>query len=311
MADAKHIHDHADHKGHAHAGHSHGPVNDEGRVAWAFAIILVFMFVEAAGGLISNSLALLADAGHMVSDAAALGMSWLALRVGKRASDVKRSYGYKRIEVLAAFVNGCTLFLIAGWIAFEAAHRFMAPSPVLGGTMFWVALAGLVANLVAFFILNGGNRENLNIRSAWLHILGDVFGFVVAIVAALIIMSTGWAPIDPLLSVLVALLILRSAWQVVRASAHILLEGAPPGVDLLALKTDLISAAPGIVDIHHVHAWSLTGEEPLVTLHARCAPGADHATIVPALTKRLREQFGIGHSTIQLEGEDCFDETHS
>lgn len=124
-------------------------------------------------------------------------------------------------------------------------------------------------------------------------------------------MSTGWAPIDPLLSVLVALLILRSAWQVVRASAHILLEGAPPGVDLLALKTDLISAAPGIVDIHHVHAWSLTGEEPLVTLHARCAPGADHATIVPALTKRLREQFGIGHSTIQLEGEDCFDETHS
>lgn len=172
MADAKHIHDHADHKGHAHAGHSHGPVNDEGRVAWAFAIILVFMFVEAAGGLISNSLALLADAGHMVSDAAALGMSWLALRVGKRASDVKRSYGYKRIEVLAAFVNGCTLFLIAGWIAFEAAHRFMALSPVLGGTMFWVALAGLVANLVAFFILNGGNRENLNIRSAWLHILG-------------------------------------------------------------------------------------------------------------------------------------------
>ena len=261
--DHGHDHGHPHHGGHAHHGHAHhhgAGTTDERRIFTAFLIIALFMVVEVAGGLLSGSLALLADAGHMVSDAAALGMSWLALRIGKRPADAERSYGYRRLEVLVAFVNGCMLFVIALWIVIEAARRFLAPQPVLGGTMLAVAIAGLVANLVAFLVLNGGNRENLNMRSAWLHVLGDLAGFVGAIIAAGIIMATGWWPIDPILSVLVALLILKSAWGIVASSSHILLEGTPPGLDLAALRADLAASVPEVVEIHHVHAWCLSAE---------------------------------------------------
>ena len=299
------------HHSHGHHGHTHGAgVTDERRIGWAFIIIVLFMIVEAAGGLIAGSLALLADAGHMVSDAAALGMSWIALRVGKRPADAVRSYGYQRIEVLVAFVNGCTLFLIAGWIVFEAVRRIAAPTPVLGGTMLAVAIAGLLANIVAFFVLNGGNRNSLNMRSAWLHVLGDLLGFVVAIIAASVILWTGWSPIDPMLSILVAVLILKSAAEIVRSSAHILLEGAPPGLDLDALRTDLATTVPAVAEVHHVHAWSLTAEQSLVTLHVRCTPDADPVSVIPAINSRLKDRFGIAHSTIQIETAECPDEHH-
>lgn len=305
-----HGHDHGHGHGHHH-GHSHGAgVTDERRIAAAFFIIFVFMLVEVAGGLFSGSLALLADAGHMVSDAAALGMSWAALRIGRRPADPHRSYGYQRMEVLVAFVNGCSLFVIAGWITIEAALRFAQPVPVLGGPMLAVAVAGLLANLVAFLVLNGGSRENLNMRSAWLHVLGDMLGFVVAIVAALVILATGWSPIDPILSILVALLILKSAGGIVRSSAHILLEGTPPGLDLQALGTDLEASIPEVDEVHHIHAWSLTAERTMVTLHVRCAPGTPPGEVIPAVSQRLRERFGIDHSTIQLDCEDCADQHH-
>lgn len=302
---------HDDHGQGDHHGHSHGVgVTDERRIGWAFIIIFSFMLVEVVGGLMAHSLALLADAGHMVSDAAALGMSWAALRLGKRAADAERTYGYKRLEVLVAFVNGCTLFVIAGWIVFEAARRFAAPMEVLGGTMLVVAIAGLLANIVAFLVLNGGNRENLNMRSAWLHVLGDLLGFVVAIIAAGLILLTGWSPIDPILSVLVAILILKSAAQIVKSSTHILLEGTPPGLDLSALRTDLATVLPAVAEVHHVHAWSLTAEQPLVTLHVRCTPGTDPNSIIPAINQRLKDRFGITHSTIQVDPADCSDEHH-
>lgn len=301
-----HGHDHG-HHGH---GHALGAGTDERRIAWAFVIIFGFMLVEVAGGVISGSLALLADAGHMVSDAAALGMSWAALRVGKRPADSMRSYGYRRLEVLVAFVNGCTLFLIAAWVLFEAIRRFAAPIPVLGGPMLAVAIAGLLANVVAFLVLSGGNRENLNMRSAWLHVLGDLLGFVIAIVAAIAILWTGWSPIDPILSVLVAILILRSAAEIVKSSAHILLEGAPTDFDLSALRSDLIAAVPAVEEVHHIHAWSLTQEQSLVTLHVRCVPDANPETIVPAVNSRLRKRFGISHSTIQVDHADCADQHH-
>jgi cobalt-zinc-cadmium efflux system protein len=167
----EHGHDHG-HHGHGHShDHVHGAGTDERRIACAFVIIFGFMLVEVAGGVISGSLALLADAGHMVSDAAALGMSWAVLRLGRRPADSMRSYGYRRLEVLVAFVNGCALFLIAAWVVFEAIRRFASPAPVLGGTMLAVAMAGLLANVVAFLVLSGGNRENLNMRSAWLHVV--------------------------------------------------------------------------------------------------------------------------------------------
>ena len=302
-----------DHDGHAqgHAGHTHGiGIADEGRIAAAFLIIGVFMIVEIAGGLISGSLALLADGGHMASDTVALGMSWLAIRVGKRPADIHRSYGYQRVEVLAAFVNGCSLFVIAAWIVFEAVQRFASPVHVLGGIMLGVAIAGLLANVVAFFVLNGGNRQNLNMRSAWLHVLGDLLGFVIAIVAAGVILWTGWMPIDPLLSIIVALLILKGAYEIVKSSAHILLEGTPEGLDLEELRADIALAVPSAADVHHVHAWSLTSEKPMVTLHVRCVPDANAEALIAAINARLRERFGITHTTIQVEPTDCADEHH-
>lgn len=302
------------HHGHSHqAGHdhSHGHAaagTDERRLFWAFIIIFVFMLIEIAGGLLSGSLALLADGGHMISDAAALAMSWGALRIGRRPADGMRSYGYRRLEVLVAFVNGCALFLIAAWVVFEAVRRFTAPVQVLGGTMLIVALAGLLANAAAFWLLSGGNRDNLSTRSAWLHVLGDLLGFAIAIVAAGVILFTGWSPIDPLLSVAVALLILKSATSIVRSSAHILLEGAPAGFDSEALRRDLLSSLPAVQEVHHIHAWSLTQDQPLVTLHVRCAASADRDTIVVAVSQRLRHQFGITHATIQVDHEVCADE---
>jgi len=280
----------------------------ERRIGWAFIIIFAFMLVEAGGGIIAGSLALLADAGHMVSDAAALAMSWLAIHIGKRPADAARSFGYRRMEVLAAFVNGCLLFVIAGWIIFEAATRLAAPSPVLGGTMLIVAIIGLAANVLALVILHGGDRQSLNLRSAWLHVLGDVLGFIVAIVAALVIVATNWYPIDPILSVLVALLILRSAWKIVAASAHILLEGTPSDLDADIVASDLIASVPGIGDVHHVHIWSLTAGQTHVTLHARCTDAARQAGITASINERLRQKFGIAHSTIQIDAEDCLDE---
>jgi cobalt-zinc-cadmium efflux system protein len=268
------------------------------------------MLVEVAGGLLSGSLALLADAGHMVSDTIALGMSWVALRLGKRAADAHRSYGYKRLEVLVAFVNGCTLLVISAWIVFEAIRRFATPIPVLGGIMLCVAIAGLLSNIVVFYVLNGGNKENLNMRSAWLHVLGDLLGFFVAIVAAVVILFTKWYPIDPILSVVVAILILRSALSIVKSSSHILLEGTPPDFDEEALKHDLLEAVPTVADVHHVHAWSLTNEQALVTLHVRCKGGCDPLAVVPAVHHRLKEKFGIDHATVQVDPAQCPDEHH-
>jgi len=307
----EHDHDHPSHDhghgGHGHHhGHSHGAgVTDERRIGWAFIIIFIFMLVEVVGGLYAGSLALLADAGHMVSDAIALGMSWLALCVGKRKANLTHTYGYKRLEVLVAFVNGCTLFIIAAWIVFEAIRRFAAPVQVLGGAMLAVAIAGLLSNLLAFYVLNGGNKENLNMRSAWLHVLGDMLGFFIAIVAAGIIMLTGWSPVDPLLSVVVAVIILKSAWEIVASSAHILLEGSPEGFDEKALTADLLANVPSLADVHHVHAWSLTSEDSMVTLHVRCKPDCDPSLIIPTINERLKSQFKITHSTIQIDHAPC------
>ena len=313
--DHDHNHDHDDSEsdpshrvGH---GHAHGAGADERRIAWAFVIISLFMLVEAAGGVIAGSLALLADAGHMLSDAAALGMSWAALRIGRRPADPKRSYGYRRLEVLVAFANGCTLFAITAWIGVEAILRLAAPIPVAGRSMLWVAVAGLLANAAAFLILSRGTRENLNVRSAWLHVLGDLLGFGITILAALIIVWTGWSRVDPILSLAVAVLILRSATQIVRASGHILLEGAPEGFDPSSVREDLMAAVPSVGDVHHVHAWSLTAQETFITLHVRCTPGADIDRLVPAISERLERRFGISHCTVQVDHAECEDEHHS
>lgn len=297
-----HGHDH-DHAGH---NHLHG-VTDQRRIGWAFAIIAVFMLIEVAGGMLSGSLALLADAAHMVSDAAALGFAWVAIQYGKRPATAQLSYGYKRLEVLAAFVNGCALFAIAAWIVFEAIRRFASPVHVAGPTMLIVAFAGLAANIAAFLILHGGNRDNLNLRGAWLHVLGDMLGSVAAIVAAAVIMLTGWTPIDPILSIVVTVIILKSAWGIVKSSAHILLEGTPPGMDLADIKADLEQNTEEVRNAHHIHAWSITGEQHLLTLHVHPAPGYASREVVVAVQRRLSDRFSIRHVTVQVEEERCID----
>lgn len=264
-----------------------------------------FMLAEVVGGLLTGSLALIADAGHMLTDTAALALAWMAFRVAGRPNDARRTYGYHRFQVLAAFVNGVTLVAVVGWIAIEALRRLFAPIEVLGGPMLVIAGLGLLVNLAALWILKSGDRPNLNLEGAAVHVLGDLLGSVAAITAACVILWTGWMPIDPLLSLLVALLVLRSAWFIVRRSGHILLEGAPDWLDVEALRRDLVAAVPQVVDVHHVHAWMLTDERPLMTLHATLGPGAGSDAALTAIRGFLEQHYGVGHATIQIEPHGC------
>lgn len=281
--------------------HNHGHTANKGRVLWALVLTATFMVAEAVGGVLSGSLALIADAGHMLTDCVSLALAWFAFRIADRKPDLKRSYGYQRFQVLAAFVNGLSLFLIAIWITYEAIGRISEPVHVLAGPMLVIAALGLVVNIVSFAILQSGNRENLNIKGAALHVMGDMLGSVAAIIAALVIMATGWNPIDPILSILVSLLVLRAAYTIIRRSGHILLEGTPENVDPADLSAQLMIEVPGLVDIHHVHIWSLTGEKPVLTMHAVVPPGADHDAFLQKIRTVLKNKHGVAHATIQIE----------
>lgn len=285
--------------------HQHGHDNER-RVLLALVLTGSFMGVEVVGGLLSGSLALLADAGHMLTDTLSLALAFIAFRIGRWPQDSRRSYGYHRFQVLAAFVNGLTLVVIVGWIAIEAVKRLFEPVEVLGGLMLAVAVVGLLVNIAAFAILHGGDRNNLNVRGAALHVLADLLGSVAAIIAALVISFTGWMPVDPLLSIGVAVLILRSAWMLLRKSGHILLEGAPEWLDEAELREALVADVPAVQDVHHVHAWMLTMERPLITLHARVDPGVDQQATLGAIQRALADRFGIEHATVQIEtSQDC------
>lgn len=265
------------------------------------------MLVEVVGGLLSGSLALLADAGHMLTDAASLGLAWGASRAARRPADALRTYGYHRVQILAALINGMAFILLVVWIGYEAVQRLFEPVEVLGGMMLVVAVLGLLVNIIAFWILHGGSQHDLNLRGAVVHVLGDLLGSVAAIVAAGVILWTGWMPIDPLLSLLVALLILRSAWFVVKQSAHILLEGTPEDVDVELLRQEITDSVPEVKDVHHVHVWSLTPERPLLTMHVSVEGEVDCVRALPQVKEILRQRFGITHSTIQVEPGRCVD----
>ena len=267
------------------------------------------MLAEVIGGLLSGSLALLADAGHMLTDTVSLFLAWFAARIARRPADTLRSYGYHRVQILAAFSNGVFFIFIVGWITYEAVQRLLNPVEVLGDVMLVIAALGLVVNLVAFYLLHGAGQQNLNVRAALLHVLGDLLGSVAAITAAVIILGTGWMAIDPILSVFVAVLILRSAWMVVKESTHILLEGTPQDVDVATLQAALINAIPCVRDVHHVHVWSLTPEHPLLTLHVNVEADTDPTQVLQRVKTVLADQFHIYHSTIQVEPTHCVDET--
>jgi cobalt-zinc-cadmium efflux system protein len=265
------------------------------------------MLAEVVGGFLAGSLALLADAGHMLTDAAALGLAWLAVRVAARPADWKRTYGFDRFEVLAAFTNGLALFFIAAAIFYEAVQRLMQPVEVLGGTMLVIAAVGLAVNAATLLVLRQGGGANLNVRAALLHVMSDLLGSVAAIAAALVILWTGWTPIDPLLSMLITLLILRSAWLITRDAGHILLEAAPSGLDVREVQKDLEAAIPEVESIHHVHAWSLTQDRRLMTLHARISQTAPPEQVAAAIKARLKQRHGIVHATVEIEHCACAD----
>jgi cobalt-zinc-cadmium efflux system protein len=302
-----HDHEHDQAFGHGDHGHSHGHGANERSIGLAALLTGGFMVAEVVGGIFAGSLALLADAGHMLTDFASLALAWLGFRLTRQPADWRRTYGFDRFAVLIAFVNGISLFAIAVWIVAEAVQRFASPVNVLAGPMLWIAAAGLAVNVVTFFVLRAGDKDNLNIRAAALHVVGDLLGSVAAVIAALVILATGWTPIDPLLSIVVALIIVRSAWRVVAESGHILLEGSPRGFDSRSLRDQLRSSLPYVLDVHHVHAWSISQERPMVTLHACVAVGTDSGVAVREIKRRLALEFRITHATIEIEYDACGD----
>ena len=290
-------------------GQAADPGRNQWRMLWAMLLTATFTVAEVVGGLLSGSLALLADAGHMLTDTAALGIAWAAARLSQRPPDALRSYGYHRLQVIAALLNSIGFIAIVVWILVEAFQRLQQPVEVLGGPMLAVAVVGLAVNLIALTLLHGGHHHDLNLKAAMLHVIGDLLGSVAAIAAAAIILLTGWMPIDPLLSVLVALLILRGAVSVVRQSLHILLEGTPPEFEREALERALIELVPGVTGIHHIHVWSLSPEKPLLTMHVDVADMSDYKRTLLAINRVLSEDFGIQHATVQIETGRCVD-TH-
>lgn len=301
-----HVHGH----GHGHA-HSHVPAlnaRNQRSVLWALGLTVAFMLLEVAGGLYTGSLALLADAGHMLTDAVALALAWAGFHFGRGAATARKTFGYVRLEVLAALFNAMSLFLLSFWIAWEAIVRLQAPGPVLGGPMLLVALAGLLVNLAVFALLRRADTAHINIQGAMLHVLGDMLGSIAALLAALVIRHTGWVLVDPILSLLILLLILRSAWGLLRNALDILLEGVPPGLDIAHLADTLVAQVQGLSGVSHVHVWSLSSGLPAATLEACIEPQADPQAVLAAIKRELGEGFGIAHSTVEIvwaPGQGC------
>jgi cobalt-zinc-cadmium efflux system protein len=294
------------HGSHDHQ-HSHSAAGNEWRMGAAALLTGLFMFAEVAGGIASGSLALLADAGHMLTDFASLSLAWFGFRLARRPADWRRTYGFDRFQVLIAFTNGLALFAIAAWIVYEAYERLSNLTPVAGGIMVVIATLGLLVNVGAFVLLKGADRDNLNVRGAAVHVLGDLLGSVAALVAGAVILATGWTPIDPLLSIVVAAIIVRSGWQVAAEAGHILLEGAPAELDARNIGPDLVANVQGVEGVHHVHVWSITQERRMVTLHACIGEARDSDLLVKGIKERLKVQFGLDHATIEIERGECAD----
>lgn len=287
-----------DHHGH---GHSHAPNNKQGLLI-ALLITGGIMFLEFFGGLITNSLALLSDSGHMLSDTGSLALSLVAMIFAVKPASVKNTYGFYRFEVLAALFNGVSLFVIAGFIIWEAIQRFAEPPAVASGSMMIIAAIGLLANLVSAWMLmrKSDVKDNLNVHSAYLHIIGDALGSVGAILAGLIMALSGWYAADPIISVLVALLILRSAWGVVKHAFHILMEGTPGNIDAARVKAALLELE-GVLDVHDLHIWTITSGLNSLSCHllVEDKPNAQH--ILQQAVSLLEQRFKLSHTTIQVE----------
>ncbi len=292
-------HDHG--AGLARAGERH-----RGRLTIAFAVIFVFFVVEAVAGFVTNSLALLSDAGHMLTDVIGLGMALAAIQLASRFADrqtetrTSHTFGLYRLEILAAFVNALLLFGVAIWVLVEAARRLFDEPEVLGVPMLVVAVLGLAANLVAFALLREGSKESLNVEGAYLEVLADTIGSVGVIIAAVLLEVFGWGWIDPVIGAAIGLWILPRTWRLGRRSVRILLQAAPDGFDLDALAHDLANI-DGVVDVHDLHVWTLTSEMDAASAHLMTRTGADSHQILDRAREVLQETYGIGHGTFQIE----------
>jgi cobalt-zinc-cadmium efflux system protein len=298
-----HSHDHDHGHGHSHThGHAHGHAASTRALGWALGLTVVILIAESVGGWMSNSLALLADAGHVLTDAGALGLSlfvaWLARQPGSPA----KTFGYLRWEILAALINGATLLLISGWIVVEAVMRFRNPEPVQGGLMLAIALLGFAVNGIAVWLLHGVREGSLNVRGAYLHVLGDMLASGGTVVAALVIRTSGWLGADPVASLVTTVLIMAGAWRLVRESVNVLLEAAPAHIALDAVRTKL-EAIAGVESIHDLHVWTVTSGMIAMSAHAIVRDSSDHQTVLEQ-AHDLLQGMGIQHVTMQLECEE-------
>ncbi|MBA2631696.1 MAG: cation transporter [Chloroflexi bacterium] len=288
------------------AGHSHGhsAANaGRSRLLIVLALVVAFLVVEIIGSVLTNSLALLADAGHMLTDAVGVGLALLAIHFAARPATANKSFGYYRLEILAAVGNAVLLFGVAAYILFEAYQRFGQPPEVQGIPMLAVAAVGLVVNLVSVRLLSAGAQTSLNMRGAYLEVLGDLLGSVAVLIAGLIILTTGWTLADPIASVLIALLILPRTWSLLREAIDVLLQATPKGVDLAEVRAHLLRGE-GIVDALDLHAWTLTCGMHVVSAHVVIEPTANAAEVLDEVCRCLSDDFDMEHSTIQLETTD-------
>lgn len=289
---------------HGEGGHSHGPGawRDADRKALLIAAGLTagFMFAEIIGGLLTDSLALLADAGHMLSDSFSLFLALGAVALAARPATPRRTYGYKRAEILAALINGVLLVVVSVWIVIEAINRIGDPPDVLGGWMLVVAVAGLAVNLIAARVLARSAGESLNVKAALRHVLADVAGSVGVILAAVIILTTGWELADPIVSIVISVLIATSAWSILRDSVDVLLEAAPPGLDTEEIGYSMASLS-GVDQVHDLHIWQITSGMPMLSAHVLVAPESDCHGIRRELEVLLDREYGIDHTTLQVE----------
>jgi cobalt-zinc-cadmium efflux system protein len=286
---------------HNHATHTH---TDSGKknLTWAFSITGIWFLIELVGGLYANSLALLADAAHMLTDLAALGLSLFALKISARPATHSKTYGYVRAEILAALANGIFLILIAIYIFYESYRRFRLPQEVKGGTMLMVAITGLAANIVTAALLFQSRHESLNLRGAFLHVLGDTLGSVGAIIAGVLMLTRQWYLADPIVSTIVGALVLYSSWELVVESVEVLLEGTPRHMNISNILSDL-GQLNGVTSVHDVHVWSITSGTTAMSCHLVLKPNENAGLALAASNRIMREKYGIEHTTIQIEVE--------
>lgn len=299
-------HDHAD-EGSNHAGHDHTAGANAKSVIIALALTGSFLIAELVGAWWFNSLALLSDAAHMFTDAAALAIALAAIKIGQRPADKQRTYGYRRFEILAAAFNAVLLFVVAGYVLYEGAARFISPEPVQSVGMLIVASIGLLVNLIAMRVLAGGKDASLNVKGAYLEVWADMLGSLGVIGAAILIYFTNWSWIDPIVAIGIGLWVLPRTWILLRDTTHILLQGVPRGMDLDVIRAT-ISAVPGVVGVHDLHVWSVAGDDASLTAHVAIAADEDQTAVRKTIAAIIEARFKIRHSTLQTEIEPCGDE---